>query len=51
MSARSSLDALNAELGRLDGYPAAGRAAELLTRAAAGAEDWWPGVQGLFTVP
>ena len=51
VSARSSLDALNAELGRLDGHPEAGRAAELLTRAAAGAEDWWSGIQGLFTVP
>ena len=51
VSARSSLDALNAELGKLDRLPAAGRAAELITRAAAAAEGWWSGVQGLFTVP
>ena len=51
VSARSSLDALNAELGRLDGRPAARRAAALLAGAAAGAQGWWSGIQGLFTVP
>ena len=51
VSARSPLDALNAELARLDGRPAARRAAELVAEAAAGAEGWWSGIQGLFTVP
>lgn len=51
VSARSPLDALNAELARLDGRPAARRAAELVADAAAGAEGWWSGIQGLFTVP
>ena len=51
VSARSPLTALNAELDRLDGRPAARRAAELLAEAAAGAEGWWSGIQGLFTVP
>ena len=51
VSARSPLDALNAGLARLDGRPAARRAAELVAGAAAGADGWWSGVQGLFTVP
>ena len=51
VSAKSPLTALNAELGALDGRPAAHRAAALLAEAAAGAEGWWSGVQGLFTVP
>ena len=51
VSARSPLDALNAELARLDGRPAARQAAELVAAAAAGAEGWWSGIQGLFTVP
>ena len=51
VSARSPLDALNAELVRLDGRPAARRAAELVAEAAAAAEEWWSGIQGLFTVP
>ena len=51
VSAQSSLDVLNAELRRLDGQPAARRAAALLAGAAAGARGWWSGIQGLFTVP
>ena len=51
VSAHSPLDALNTELARLDGRPAARRAAELVAEAAAGAEGWWSGIQGLFTVP
>ena len=51
VSAQSSLDALNAELGRLDGRAAARRATALLSAAAAEAQGWWSGVQGLFTVP
>ena len=51
VSARSSLTALNAELDALDGRPAARRAAELLAETAAGADGWWSGIQGLFTVP
>lgn len=51
VSAQSPLDALNAELARLDGRPAADRAASLVAEAAAGAEGWWSGIQGLFTVP
>ena len=51
VSAQSSLDALNAELERLDGRPAADRAARLAAEAAAGADGWWSGIQGLFTVP
>ena len=51
VSARSSLTALNAGLDALDGRPAARRAAELLAEAAAGADGWWSGIQGLFTVP
>ena len=51
VSAQSPLIALNAELHRLDGRPAARRAAELLAEAAAGAEGWWSGIQGLFSVP
>lgn len=45
------LDALNAGLTRLDGWPAARRAAELLAEAAAGAQGWQSGIQGLFTAP
>ena len=51
VSAQSSLDALNAELRRLDGRPNARRAAALIAAAAARARGWWSGVQGLFTVP
>ena len=51
VSAQSSLDALNAELRRLDGRPNARRAAALIAAAAARAQGWWSGVQGLFTVP
>ena len=51
VSAQSPLDALNAELARLDGRPAAHRAARLVAEAAAGAERWWSGIQGLFTIP
>ena len=50
-SAESSLDALNAELARLDGKPAARRAAQLLAEAAADAQGWLSGIQGLFTAP
>ena len=51
VSAQSPLDVLNAELVRLDGRPAADRAARLVAEAAAGADGWWSGIQGLFTVP
>ena len=51
VTAGSPLHALNAEIERLDGRPAAGRAAELLANAAAGTAGWWSGIQGLFTVP
>ena len=51
VSAQSSLDALNAELRRLDGRPNARRAAALIAAAAARAQGWWSGVQGLFTEP
>lgn len=51
VSAQSPLDALNAELARLDGRPAADRAARFVAEAAAGADGWWSGIQGLFTVP
>ena len=51
VSAASPLTALNSELEALDGRPAARRAAELLAEAAAGADGWWSGIQGLFTVP
>ena len=51
VSARSSLSALNGELDALDGRPAARRAAEVLAEAAAAADGWWSGIQGLFTVP
>ena len=51
VSAQSPLDPLNAELVRLDGRPAADRAARLMAEAAAGADGWWSGIQGLFTVP
>ena len=51
VTAGSPLQALNAELRRLDGRPEARRAAELLAGAAAGTVEWWSGIQGLFTVP
>ena len=51
VSAESPLTALNAELDGLDGRPVARRVAELLAKAAAEAEGWWSGIQGLFTVP
>ena len=51
VSAAGPLTALNSELEALDRRPAARRAAELLAEAAAGAEEWWSGIQGLFTVP
>ena len=51
VSARSPLTALNAELDALDGRPAARLAAKLLAEAAARADGWWSGIQGLFTVP
>ena len=51
VSAESPLDALNAELARLDGKPAARRAAQLLVAAAGRARGWQSGIQGLFTAP
>ena len=51
VSAGSALDALNAALRRLDGRPAAGRAAALLAEARAGAKGWSSGIQGLYTAP
>ena len=51
VSAESPLTELNAEFHGLDGRPAARRAAKLLAEAAAEAEGWWSGIQGLFTVP
>ncbi len=51
VSAAAPLDALNAALARLDGRPAARRAAELLAEAAAEARGWQSGIQGLFTTP
>ena len=51
VSAESPLDALNAELGRLDGKPAVRRAAQLLAEAAAEAQGWQSAIQGLFTAP
>ena len=51
VSAASPLTALNSELEALEGRPAAHRAAELLAEAAAAADEWWSGIQGLFTVP
>ena len=50
-SAAQPLDRLNAALQRLDGQPAADQAANLLAAAAGEAEDWWSGIQGLFTAP
>ena len=51
VSADMPLSALNAELDALDGRPGARRAAELVADAAARAEGWWSGIQGLYTVP
>ena len=51
VSAAGPLDALNAGLEALDGQDAARQAAELIAAAAAGAEGWRSGIQGLYTVP
>ena len=51
ISAATSLGSLNAKLLRLDGRRAARRVAELLADAAADADQWWSGIQGLFTAP
>ena len=51
LSAATPLDRLNASLHRLDGQPAARQVAGLLAAAAAETDDWWSGVQGLFTAP
>ena len=51
LSAAAPLDALNAQLMRLDGRKAARRVAALLAKAAAATPGWRSGVQGLFTAP
>ena len=51
VSAGSTLASLNVALAELDGRRAAGTAVERLVAAAAGATDWWSGIQGLYTRP
>ena len=51
VSAASPLGRLDVALERLEGRRAARRVAELLVSASAGAEDWWSGVQGLYSIP
>ena len=51
LSAAEPLHRLNADLQRLDGQPEARQVADLLAAAATETEDWWSGIQGLFTAP